>query len=639
MSQPAPLWVPEKIAETDLYKFLEQTKKFHGGHSTTDLHKWSIEKPDEFWRELWDFLHVLGERGERAYLPAQLPQSLFFPDARLSYLENLLAPHGGVTLVTEADTSNAGLRINHEELVKNISKVVDLFHRAGIAEHDRVVSILPIGMEVLAFLLAGFEVGAVVAGASPEFGDSAIISRFSQLEPKVLIATTEYQWNGKVFDRREMINGVLTSIPSITHLILVGPQGDFTPPTNVHVTKWDALSEGSELRLTRRPFDHPAYVLFTSGTTGVPKGLIHRSGGVLLKHLLEQKLHCDIRPGDRVCFYTTTGWMMWNWSISLLATGAELVLFDGSPNYPDVLRLFHFASVQKLTHLGLSARLLDVIKESGRSIREVGDLSRLRTIMVTGSPLSASTATWLSNEFDGKIFISPFSGGTDIAGSFTGPDPLRPYFAGEMQGALLGMDVDVFDDTGNSLGVDQMGELVCKKPFPSVPLGIWGDSDHFRFNATYFHTWPGVWVHGDLTSKTQRGGIIIHGRSDATLNISGVRIGTSEIYSALDGIPEITGALAVAQPWESDQRIVLFLISRDSAPEFTEYVKKTIRAKTSPRHVPGAIFYVSDLPRTFNGKLAEIAVADLAHGRPVRNLGSLANPESLKDIGAFLITS
>jgi acetoacetyl-CoA synthetase len=283
--------------------------------------------------------------------------------------------------------------------------------------------------------------------------------------------------------------------------------------------------------------------------------------------------------------------------------------------------------------------LLDVIKESGRSIKEVGDLASLRTIMVTGSPLSASTAQWLSEEFSGAIFISPFSGGTDIAGSFTGPDPLRPYYPGEMQGPLLGMDFDVFDENGRSLGEDEMGELVCKKPFPSVPLGIWGDSSNSRFISTYFHTWPGVWVHGDLTSKTVHGGVVIHGRSDSTLNISGVRIGTGEIYSALDGVSEISGALAIAQPWQGDQRIVLFLIATKENQEFANEMKALIRRKTSPRHVPAAIYFVSDLPRTFNGKLAEVAVTDLANKRPVRNLASLANPESLTDIEKWLTTS
>ena len=639
MSQSAPAWTPHNPEATAMYKFLLSTTALHGGQTTADLQRWSVEKPEEFWSALWDFISVIGEKGSRALEVSTLPDSRFFPDAQVSYLENLLHPKTSVTLVNESDLTNKGNVLTHAELSENITKIIGLFQEAGISEGDRVVSILPIGFEVLSFVLAGFGVGATLAGASPEFGDSAIIARFSQLEPKVLIATTEYMWNGKVFDRRETIERVLAQIPSITHVIVVGNPNEINAPSGVKVSAWHELSTEEPITITRRSFDHPAYVLFTSGTTGVPKGLIHRSGGVLLKHLLEQKLHCDIRPGDRVCFYTTTGWMMWNWEISILATGAELVLFDGSPSFPDVLRLFHFAKEQRLTHLGLSARLLDVIKESGRSIREVGSMPHLRTIMVTGSPLSASTAQWVSDEFDGRIFLSPFSGGTDIAGSFTGPNPLLPYYPGEMQGALLGMDVDVFDEEGNSLGVNQMGELVCKKPFPSVPLGIWGDKDNSRFISTYFHTWPGVWVHGDLTSKTDRGGIIIHGRSDATLNISGVRIGTSEIYSALDGISAITGALAVAQPWDGDQRIVLFLISKETSAEFTSEIKVTIRKRTSPRHVPGAIFYVSDLPRTFNGKLAEIAVADVANGRPVRNLASLANPESLKDIEKFLSIS
>ena len=634
MSQSARAWTPHNPEATAMYKFLLSTTALHGGQTTADLQRWSVEKPEEFWSALWDFISVIGEKGSRALEVSTLPDSRFFPDAQVSYLENLLHPKTSVTLVSESDLTNKGNVLTHAELSENITKIIGVFQEAGISEGDRVVSILPIGFEVLSFVLAGFGVGATLAGASPEFGDSAIIARFSQLEPKVLIATTEYMWNGKVFDRRETIERVLAQIPSITHVIVVGNPNEINAPSGVKVSAWHELSTDEPITITRRSFDHPAYVLFTSGTTGVPKGLIHRSGGVLLKHLLEQKLHCDIRPGDRVCFYTTTGWMMWNWEISILATGAELVLFDGSPSFPDVLRLFHFAKEQRLTHLGLSARLLDVIKESGRSNREVGSMPHLRTIMVTGSPLSASTAQWVSDEFDGRIFLSPFSGGTDIAGSFTGPNPLLPYYPGEMQGALLGMDVDVLDEEGNSLGVNQMGELVCKKPFPSVPLGIWGDKDNSRFISTYFHTWPGVWVHGDLTSKTDRGGIIIHGRSDATLNISGVRIGTSEIYSALDGISAITGALAVAQPWDGDQRIVLFLISKETSAEFTSEIKATIRKQTSPRHVPGAIFYVSDLPRTFNGKLAEIAT-----GRPVRNLASLANPESLKDIEKFLTIS
>ena len=616
--------------------FLQDSKFLHGGSTSQDLYEWSIQKPEEFWSFAWDNFGIIGHKGSRSVLPAELPNSHFFPEASLSYTENLLASNSQLCVVQESDLSNKGLVISNADLQERVAQICELFKEAGVAEKDCVVSIAPIGFEVLAFALAGFEAGAIVAGASPEFGDTAIISRFNQLKPKVLIAATKYQWNGKLFDRRSTIEGVLRAIPSITHLILIEDSEEIDYFKNVHISHWNELAKGNPLSFTRRSFDHPSYVLFTSGTTGIPKGLMHRAGGVLLKHAVEQRLHCDVRPGDRVCFYTTTGWMMWNWSISLLATGADLVLFDGSPNYPDVLRLFNFAQEQRLTHLGLSARLLDTIKESGRSLKEVGQLENLRVIMVTGSPLSATTARWVLDQFDGAIFLAPFSGGTDIAGSFVGPYPNLPYHPGEMQGALLGMDVDVFDQSGNSCEVNVLGELVCKKPFPTVPLGIWADVDNARFLATYFHTWPGTWVHGDLTSKTQSGGFIIHGRSDATLNISGVRIGTGEIYSALEDVSEISGALAVAQPYEEDQRIVLFLISTNTGEEFTSRVKAHIRSKSSPRHVPQAIFFVSDLPRTFNGKLAEIAVTDLANNRPVRNLASLANPECLSELSEFL---
>lgn len=616
--------------------FQKASKFLHQGDTAQALHRWSVEQMNDFWSFAWDYLGIMGEKGSQAHRKTSLPTSSFFPQAELSYVENLLKPRSSVSIVKEADLTNVGVIHSHTDLVNAISRIEAYFQEIGIGEKDCAVSILPIGFEVLAFVMAGFDAGVIMAGASPEFGDSAIISRFDQLKPKVLITTSEYQWNGKIFDRKETIENVISAIPSIKHVIMVGTQSDLALPIDVQVVHWQELPDSRELVLKRREFDYPTYVLFTSGTTGVPKGIIHRAGGVLLKHAVEQRLHCDMRPGDRVCFYSTTGWMMWNWSISILATGADLVLFDGSPNFPDVLRLFHFAQEQRLTHLGLSARLLDVIRESGLTIKSVGDLSSLRTIMVTGSPLSAMTATWVLDQFDGEIFLAPFSGGTDIAGSFVGPYPDFPYHPGEMQGPLLGMDVDVVDESGNSCAVGELGELVCKSPFPSVPLGIWNDPENTRFMSTYFHSWPGVWVHGDLASRSQFGGIAIHGRSDATMNIAGVRIGTGELYSALDIFPEISGALAIAQPWNGDQRIVLFLISTDTTDHFSERVKKQIRSKCSPRHVPQVVFFAPDLPRTFNGKLAEIAVTDLANNRPVRNLASLANPECLPQLSVFL---
>lgn len=623
-------WVPHSDSGAALQKFYEKIRSKYPVNSLEELHNWSVNSSGEFWSEIWDFFEVFGEKGSQTQHVQKLTDPHFFPNAKLSLLENMLAGRGKVSSVKESDLDNFGEQFSYEQLEGMISGLVNTFQEYGVTESDRVVAILPVGIEVLVTTLAGFGVGATVATASPEFGAETILARFAQLQPKVLVFTNAYPWQGKELDRSEMVAQVAKSLPTLNLIIGLSENSELG-----NAVLWSsAIAKPKKMTFTQRSFDHPAYVLFTSGTTGAPKGLLHRGGGVLLKHLAEMKLHCDIRPGDRVSFYTTTGWMMWNWELSILATGADLVLFDGAPTFPDSLRLFHFAKAQKLTHLGVSARLLDLVREKNPDLKILGPMPDLRVIMVTGSPLSQRTAQWLCDQFEGKVFIAPFSGGTDLVGSFMGPNPLLPYFAGEMQGPLLGMNIDCWNEEGDSCEVDEIGELVCKSAFPTVPLGILGDTNGIRLRDTYFHRWENIWVHGDLVSRTSEGGFVIHGRSDATLNVGGVRIGTGEIYSALDSLHEISGALVFTQPWNGDQRMVLLVVAtsvKDQAG-YKEKIKAEIKRKCSPRHMPSEILFVTDLPRTFNGKLAEVAVSDLAHGREIRNVASLANPESLTEI-------
>ncbi len=623
-------WVPDVNSGAALKTFFQKMSASYGLTNFQELHNWSVSDSAQFWGEIWDFFEVKGEKGSQRNFSQKMPEALFFQDAQLSYLENILAGCGSVAKVSELDIENVGEFFTQKELTKMISSLAGTFQDFGVGELDRVAAILPVGMEVLITTLAAFSVGATVATASPEFGSEAILARFAQLEPKVIVFCNKYSWQGKELNRSEMVAQVVKALPSLKLIIGLSENDGLEA---VHLWS-NAISQPRELKFTRRSFDHPAYVLFTSGTTGTPKGLLHRSGGILLKHLVEMKLHCDIRAGDRVSFYTTTGWMMWNWELSVLATGADLILFDGAPTFPDSLRLFNFAKAQRLTHLGVSARLLDLIREKNPDLKVLGQMPDLRVIMVTGSPLSKKTAQWLHDEFDGKVFVAPFSGGTDLVGSFMGPNPLLPYYAGQMQGPLLGMNIDCWDENGNSCRVNEIGELVCKSTFPTVPLGIWGDKDGIRLKETYFNKWENVWVHGDLVSKTPEGGWIVHGRSDATLNVGGVRMGTGEIYAALDSLHEISGALAFTQPWNGDERILLLVVVKSGLDQdkLKEKIRTVVKTQCSPRHMPAEVIFVSDLPRTFNGKLAEVAVTDLAHNRPIRNFTSLANPETLSEI-------
>ena len=669
---PSPDWSPDPSGQARIHAFAAYAgqRAARDLSDPYDLHAWSVADPDAFWSAVWDFFGVIGDRGETAAVPVCLPDAQFFPGARLNLAEQYLRSQPGrddVGLPIVVQTAEVGdgvgvvASLTRDELVERVSGTAVALRTRGIGPGDRIALVLPVGVDALVVTLAALAVGAVVSSASPEFGVPAIVDRFGQLEPALLVGTTSYRWNGKRHDRREHLVDLVRALPSVRSLLVVPGADDLASPVDPDVVdlsklaalcvagsnrllQVDLLSDASrhvgvEPAYERLPFDHPAYVLFSSGTTGKPKCLIHRAGGVLLKHLVEGGLHGDLGPGDRMLFFTTTGWMMWNWEISALATGATLVLHDGAPNFPAVDALFDVASQAEVTHLGLGARLIDAMRSDDCSLPFDRDLSRLRMVLVTGSPLTEASARWLVEQLGPGVMPNPISGGTDLVGCFLSGSPAVPFYAGELPGPALGMDMDVYDDDGNPATDGTPGELICRNTFPTVPIGIWGDDDGSRLHATYFERYPGVWTHGDLTSKTANGGFIIHGRSDATLNVAGVRIGTGEIYAALEHVPEVVDALAFAQVWEDDTRMVLLVVLSPGTvldDDLHGRIRATLREHGSPRHVPSVIVVVDDLPRTMTGKLAEIAVADTVNGRPVRNRDALANPETLDVIAERL---
>ena len=669
----APLWAPDPAAVEGLRiaEFARIAAERTGRPMAAPgaLHDWSIADPDDFWSTVWDSFGVIGERGPIAAVPTALPRAEFFPGARLNLAENLLRPRPGVDpgedlAVIATGEAGAGIaileRATRAELVERVAAVAEGLRERGVRPGECIGVILPVGVDALVVCLAALSIGAVVANASPDFGADAVIDRFGQLEPVLIAATASAAWKGTRHDRTDTIVDIVRGIPGVRSLVLVPGADDVSSPVDPDSTdarRIAALSIAGSSRLLRvdmlaaveaahagaapayerLPFDHPAYVLFTSGTTGKPKCLVHRAGGVLLKHLVEIGLHCDIGPGDRLLFATTTGWMLWNWQLSALALGATLVLHGGASTHPGPDALFDVAAITGATHLGLGAGILDALRAAGLPPSAGRDLSSLRMLLVTASPYSARTAAWVADDLGPEVMPQVMSGGTDLIGGFLGADPRFPVWAGEMQGATLGMDVDVVDADGTPLPPGVEGELVCRNPFPTVPVGIWGD-DGTRLHEAYFAAIPGMWTHGDLTSRTERGGFVIHGRSDATLNIGGVRIGTGEIYSALEGVPEVVEALAFAQEREAGTRLVLLVVMAPGVvldDALRERIGGEIRRRRSARHVPGLVVAVPELPRTRTGKVAEIAVAQAVHARPVPGRDALADPAVLDTIAAL----
>jgi acetoacetyl-CoA synthetase len=615
----APLWIPstDRIARANL-------TRFGAGRAYSDLWKWSTASPEEFWGAMWDFAAVRGDRGTRVAVALdRMPGARFFPDARLNFAENVLCADGDAPAIVYRNESGASRTVSWRDLRQDVAAFASALRTFGIQPGDRVAAYLPNVPEAIVAVLGCAAIGAVWSSCSPDFGVQGVLDRFGQIEPRLLIAADTYQYGGKTFDQREKIARICERLPTVER-VLTGQAA------------WDSFltpHRGTSLTFAALPFDHPLYILYSSGTTGVPKCIVHGAGGTLLQHLKEHQLHCDIKPGDRVFYFTTLGWMMWNWLVTALASGATILLYDGAPFHPGPQVLFDFADETGMTLFGTSAKFIDAVAKAGVRPRQTHSLESVRTMTSTGSPLAPESFDFVYADVKRDIHLASISGGTDIVSCFVGGNPAAPVWRGEIQCRALGMAVDVFDEGGAPLRGEK-GELVCKKPFPSMPVGFWNDPDGRKYHAAYFERFPGVWTHGDYVELTEHDGVIIYGRSDAVLNPGGVRIGTAEIYRQVEQLPEVVESLVIGQQWGGDERIVLFVRLRDDATldePLANRIRAHIRANTTPRHVPARIVQVADIPRTKSGKIVELAVRDVVHGRTVKNREALANPDALDE--------
>lgn len=600
------------------------------------FHAWSVRDRGSFWSGVWDYCGLLGDKGAVPFLDTgHILKDRFFPHATLNFAENLLTRRGSADAIVFRGEDKAKARWSCDTLRATVSRIQQAFRALGLGPGDRITAMLPNLPETVACMLAAASIGAVWSSCSPDFGEQGIIDRFGQIEPKLFLACDAYWYNGKRIDVAEKVRA-LQSILSIPFVIVDYCGGAETLASSLTDARTlDALMapyRAHEPEFEQLPFSHPLMILFSSGTTGVPKCIMHSAGGTLLQHRKEHLFHCNLREGDKLFYYTTCGWMMWNWLISGLAGGAVLCLYDGSPFAPDAKVLWDYAHEEGFTVFGTSAKYLDALSRTEVKPRETHDLSSLKTVLSTGSPLSPVSFDFVYTDIRPAVHLASMSGGTDIVSCFVLGNPIQAVWSGEIQGAGLGMAVEVFDDDGRPLRSGK-GELVCTAAFPSMPLGFWNDPDGARFRVAYFERFENCWCHGDFAEWTEHGGIVIHGRSDATLNPGGVRIGTAEIYNQVERIPEIESAVCIGQDWDNDVRVVLFVKMRSGAmldEALMKRIRTQIRTGASPRHVPAKILAVADIPMTKTGKLVELAVRNVVHGRPVKNLEALANPRSLE---------
>jgi acetoacetyl-CoA synthetase len=636
-----PLWEPsrERIEQANMTAFMQSVRARWKAeiHDYATLYRWSVEHPEHFWQSLWSFTRVKATHQGDVVLEHgdQMPGAQWFREAQLNFAENLLRQRDDSAAIVFWGEDQVRRTLTHRALYDEVSQLAQALRAQGVVAGDRVAGYLPNMPETIIAMLATASIGAIWSSCSPDFGTQGVLDRFGQIEPKVLFSADGYYYNGQRHDSLAKLTDIVAQLPSLARVVVVPYLSRRPSVSGIEhgfvYSDFVAAHSPGEIDFAQLPFDHPLYVMYSSGTTGVPKCIVHGAGGTLIQHLKEHQLHVDIKAGDRLFYFTTCGWMMWNWLVSGLASGATVMLYDGSPFHPDGNVLFDFADAEGITVFGASAKYIDAVNKAGLEPRKTHKLKSLRTILSTGSPLVPESFDFVYEKVKSDICLSSISGGTDIISCFVLGNPILPVWRGEIQCRGLGMRVEVYDERGKAIKGEK-GELVCTAPFPSMPVAFWNDPSGEKYRAAYFERFPGVWCHGDYVQLSEHDGMIMYGRSDAILNPGGVRIGTAEIYRQAEQLDEVVESLVIGQQWQGDERVILFVRLRDGFildETLINKIKQQIRRNTTPRHVPAKVIQVADIPRTKSGKIVELAVRNVVHGEPVKNKEALANPEAL----------
>ena len=633
------LWQPsaEQIDNSHMRRFQQQLESnlnlSFGDYE--QLHRWSIDSPEQFWEQLWHYTDIRSSQPYTSVLKHgdRFPGAQWFEGAKLNFAENLLRNRSDKTAIVARLENGARRTLSYRELYTQVAQLAAALRSAGVAAGDRVAGFMPNVPETIVAMLATSSIGAIWSSCSPDFGINGVMDRFGQIEPKVLFACDGYYYNGKTIDSTQRIGQICAKIDSIEQLVLVKVTEAVTDiPQAMDYGDFLVKENTPKLQFEQLPFDHPLYIMYSSGTTGAPKCIVHGAGGTLLQQLKEQQLHSNLQPDDVLFYFTTCGWMMWNWLVAGLATEASIVLFDGSPFYPEPRSLIDMAEQEKINIFGTSAKYIAALEKAHVVPRESHQLASLKAILSTGSPLSHESFQYVYRDIKADLCLSSISGGTDILSCFVLGNPTLPVWEGQIQCRGLGMAVEIWDEQGRSV-TEQKGELVCVKPFPSAPIYFWNDPENKKYLSAYFQTYANIWAHGDYGEITAQNGVIIHGRSDAVLNPGGVRIGTAEIYRQVEKLDEVVDSICIGQYWDDDVRVVLFVVLRQGLSlddKLIGKIRSNIRSETTPRHVPAKVIAVTDIPRTISGKIVELAVRKVVHGQAVNNMDALANPEALE---------